>query len=259
MKFAFANSSNIDEADAVLQGIPAQAGSLYGSPAEGPLYIRMASRKIYGSIYGNIHHATIVDAGDIEAEGSAMEVAEKISNEIILSQFSIYMGGDHSITYGIEKKLKKPLVVVDAHPDVFPGRFNHASFLRWIVEDGIIGRDELMIVGLTNCSKPEMDFLRSEGIAFSTSRDFRKAWADIPFDSFHLSIDMDALFQQAGSYQPEALGLLPHELLDFMEANISRIASMDIVELNPVADISMVSSLTAARIIVEAIGMKAVH
>lgn len=178
---------------------------------------------------------------------------------------TIYIGGDHTITYHILKQHPtEGLLIFDAHPDVFqlfekPG---HQDFLKFVIEENIIPPENIIVVGIRNPDPEEISYYKEKNITFFTCKDLELEDAcDVIMErlnklkSFHLSIDIDVLDPAfaPGVYYSEPGGLTTRQLLYFIQRikSLKNLNSLDLVEVNPDKDINDLTSKTAAKIIAE--------
>lgn len=207
----------------------------------------------------------------IEAVDVVSGNIEETNRRISLKEGDIFLGGDHSITFpsfcNFSKKFKNPgLVVFDAHPDCV-NNFNpptHEDYLRVLIEQGTLKKENVILVGIRNWHKNELDFLKQNKITFFT---FKQLFNNIDnvcdtvmelareFDGFYLSIDIDAVdpSMAPGTGYIEPGGLTSRELIYFIQRLklLKNLKRADIVEVNPGKDINGLTVKLAAKIIME--------
>ena len=124
-----------------------------------------------------------------------------------LNEKIIFVGGDHSITYSTfkafsEKNKNVGLIIFDAHPDssLYVKSISHEDFVRKLVDEGILKKENIIYVGLRKFGKSEIEFMK--GVKSFDMRDiflnFNEACDTIMelcrgFKEFYLSIDIDVL------------------------------------------------------------------
>lgn len=164
----------------------------------------------------------------------------------------IFIGGDHSITYSCFKIMKgdnKGIIIFDAHPDLEVGTktVDHESYLRRLIEERSVKRENVVLIGIRNWSRNELDFIQKNRIKCISMKKImengiKETAEDIMeialgFSDLYLSIDIDVLdpaFAPGTGYK-EAGGLSMRELLFFLQ-RISRMRNLkriDLVEINP--------------------------
>lgn len=186
--------------------------------------------------------------------------------------FSILIGGDHSITYSSFKafaeNFKNPgLVVFDAHADL-ENNFNpptHEDYLKVLIEEGILKSSNVVVVGLRNWHDNEYFYLKNKKLKFFTMKDIfeegiRETCDTIMFlaknfGSLYISVDIDVLdpaFAPGTGYK-EAGGLTTRELLYFLQRirKLPNYKMADLVEVNPKLDSSEITVRAGAKIITE--------
>ena len=217
-----------------------------------------------------------VDEGDIvvayESLYKALEVIKMVSEYVFsLGRVPVFLGGEHTITYGTARaagEYHKGLCVVvfDAHADLrdeyLGSRFNHTCVVSRLVE--VFGGDSVVLAGTRAVSREEYEKLREGRVRYIPAKSFRRlglkhvAQTLLDFTSscksVYLSVDMD-VFDPAfapGVATPEPDGLVPADLLDLLPEVLSnRFVALDVVEVVPPYDPSMVTSMLAAKIAIE--------
>ena len=193
-------------------------------------------------------------------------------NEIIQNyEGKVFVGGDHSITYhsfkGFARNFKNPgIIIFDAHPDVyemfeFP---SHQDWLRCLIKDGIVKKENVAILGVRNADRKEIEYLRDNKIRFysikSVCENSENVCNDVmefarKFDGFYLSIDIDVLdpAHAPGTGYPEPGGMSVRDLVYYLHRLklLKNIARIDVVEINPKKDINNITSRIGAKIIAE--------
>jgi len=185
------------------------------------------------------------------------------------SQADIFIGGDHSLTYYFFKSFAEKntgLVIFDAHPDLFQ-EFNfptHGDWLKFLMGENIIKKDNIILVGLRSFHEKEIQFLKENKIKFFTMKQIYDNLQDTcdlvmelsrQFDKFYLSIDIDVLDPAfaPGTGYIEPGGLTSRELIYFIQRLklLKNLKKVDITEVNPNKDVNNMTSKLAARIIYE--------
>ncbi len=214
------------------------------------------------------------DLGDIAISPGVvednLERIAKVSREIIEGGGRlILLGGEHLVTYGVMRgllKFKPCLLYLDAHFDLrneYLGlKLSHASTLRRIVE--LLGPDRVFVVGVRAFTKSELEYATKHGIRHVTPIQLRllglrevarriKSWMNT-CETLYLSVDMD-VFDPAyapGVSNPEADGVDPSSMLDLLYMVLDkRLIGFDVVEVSPPHDVSDITSILAAKIVVE--------
>ncbi len=183
----------------------------------------------------------------------------------------IFLGGDNSITYyafkSFAKRFNNPgLILLDAHPDLysyfdFP---SHADWLLFLINENIVKKENVIIAGIRNPDKKEIEFLRENKIKFFMAKDmFNKLDYVIDnmmemsrnFDGLYLAIDIDVVDPAfaPGTGYIEPGGLSSRELLYILQRlkKLKNLKAFDITEVNPKKDFNNMTSKLAARLIME--------
>lgn len=194
-------------------------------------------------------------------------VSELIENTILI-------GGDHSITYSsfkaFAKNYKNPgLIIFDAHLDCV-NDFKpptHEDFVRVLIEEGILKKENVIFIGIRNIDSNELEFIKKNKLKIYDMKEISndgkneiiEAIMSVAknFDGLYISIDIDVLdpaFAPGTGYL-EPGGLTTRELLFFIQKlkNLKNIYMYDLVEVNPEKDINNLTSITAAKLIIEMI------
>lgn len=186
------------------------------------------------------------------------------------SEQNLFLGGDHSITYPIVKAFAQTypnpgIIIFDAHPDCQSGFSppNHEDLLLALINNNIIKKENIILIGLRNSSPQEHQFLRQhqlktfpmkeialEGI-YETSESVMSIAKN--FGSLYLSIDIDVLDPAfaPGTGSPEPGGLTTRELLFFLHRlkKLRNFRAADLTEINPEKDQN--TALLGAKLITE--------
>lgn len=195
---------------------------------------------------------------------------EKTMQELEKAEGDIFLGGDHSITYGLFKGFTKKnkdagLLILDAHPDCMENfKVTHEDFVNVLISEGTIKKENLVLVGLRSWDKREIEFLRKNKIKYFTCKELFGNIQEIcdnimetcrGFGNLYLSMDIDVVdpaFAPGTGYL-EPGGITSRELIYFVQRikllkNLKRI---DIVEVNPDRDANNMTVRLGAKIVGE--------
>lgn len=175
------------------------------------------------------------------------------------SSCPIFLGGEHSITYGILKGLQKKykkidLIVFDAHLDCtesFSGeKLGHITYLYNLIKEKIV--KNVTVIGARQYSKEELEFAKKNKIKILKEKDINSKTLKTKNPTY-VSVDLDVLdFNFAiGTGTPELDGpdiYLVIEMLEEIIAN-NEIIGLDIVELNPMLQESRTTEYCASYIL----------
>jgi arginase len=175
----------------------------------------------------------------------------------------VSLGGDHSITYPIMTAVAKKhsaltIFHFDAHPDLhdeFEGnRFSHACPFARIMEGGLARR--LVQVGIRILNGHQGEQAKRFGVEVVEMRNL-PAYARLKATGpAYISFDMDVLdpaFAPGISHR-EPGGMSVREAISHLHAIEAEIVGADLVEYNPVQDVSGMTATVAAKILKEILG-----
>ena len=183
----------------------------------------------------------------------------------------LFLGGDHSVTIPIVKAFasvypKNPGVIIfDAHPDAENDFVTHEDLLCALVNQNVIKKENIILVGTRNWDKNEIEFIQKNKIKYFSMKEIMKegiheASESIMsiaknFSDLYVSIDIDVLdpaFAPGTGYN-EPGGLSTRELLFFLHRlkKMKNLKAFDVVEINPSKDVNDITSLVGAKILVE--------
>lgn len=262
----------------ILVGAPLDTTASYRPGSRfAPLTIRQAACNIeFYSLRAGVDFEEfgVRDMGDIAITPGSIEenlnrITKVVEGLLELGGRPIIIGGEHLITHAIVKGLlryKPCILYFDAHFDLrneYLGlKLSHASTLRRITE--LVGTDHVFVVGVRAFTTEEIDFARKHSIPYitpiqvrilgirETSRRIRQ-WLN-KCETAYLSIDMD-VYDPAyapGVGNPEPEGLDPGTVFDILSMVLDkRFLGFDVVEVTPNYDPSGITSILAAKTIVE--------
>ena len=213
-----------------------------------------------------------VNVYDVKIYDSNIEKTnESILNEAKKFDKAIFLGGDHSITYNIFKAFSLKfrntgLLIFDAHPDceVYTDIAAHEDFVRKLIDDMLLEKENVILVGLRIFSENEIKFLKDNKIKFFSMKDIfndlQSVCDDIMeicvgFDGLYLSIDIDVVdpAYAPGTGYSEVGGLSSRELIYFIQRLklLKNLKFVDIVEINPGMDINNLTVSLGAKLLKE--------
>ncbi len=181
-----------------------------------------------------------------------LERVEEVLEEIDFNKL-VVLGGEHTITYAPVKYFKSKhkelqVVVFDAHYDLkdnYEGElFNHSTIMRRIKELGV----ELFYKGVRRYDDEEENYA-SKHVEDAPKLKRIPTYITIDLDYFDLPLAM-------GCADKESNGFTYKDFIDEIDAILNRvgkdnIVGFDIVELNPLLDVSGVTTSLAADILIE--------
>ncbi len=258
----FLESKFLPQADFVILGVPIEATETFrGGVKDAPDEIRKASHSIesYSPFFNrDLKELQFSDLGNLSLGGQLrpdLDLIEKyISALTAVGKKFVVLGGEHTLTLGIVKGIKKALgedfqvIIFDAHSDFRDSwqgeKINHATVTRRLTEI----TNKLSVVGARSFYGHE-DYFQS---IYTSLEDVRKRLKrEFPV---YLSIDMDVLDAAVapGVTNPEPDGLSYAQVADFIHfLKDFSILGMDVVEVSPSFDPARITSITAAKLVVE--------
>jgi agmatinase len=206
------------------------------------------------------------DAGDLELDGEdGFGLIDPGVQAVLAREMRpLCLGGDHSITFPILTALARhfhdiTIVHFDAHPDLYAdyeGNPNsHASPFARIMENKLAKR--LIQIGIRTLNGHQKQQAAQFGAELFEMKklppsDYLKTWCPV-----YISFDMDALdpaFAPGVSHR-EPGGLTVREAVHYLHAITGPIVGADVVEYNPVRDVSGLTATVAAKILKELLGV----
>ncbi|MBL7054563.1 arginase family protein [Candidatus Woesearchaeota archaeon] len=219
----------------------------------------------------------VSDIEDVETEKTNVEennerIYIKIKDSLSEAREFGFLGGDHSITYSCFKAFSESfdnmgLVMFDAHPDCVNNfkPATHEDFIKVLIEEGKLKKENLIIVGLRSWHKSEHKFLKENKIKFFSMKEIaneniHEVCESIMsvaknFDGLYVSIDIDVVDPAfaPGTGYPEPAGMTSRELLYFLKKLklLKNLKALDLVEINPEKDVNEMTVKLGAKILSE--------
>jgi agmatinase len=280
----------VDHAGVAVLGIPFDAGVSYRSGARfGPQGIRAGSkllRPYHPALDVNpwdVHQ--VVDAGDVAAHPfdliAAVAQVEAAARHLLTKADRIVtIGGDHTIALPLLRAVAAQhgpvaLVHFDAHLDTwdtyFGAPYTHGTPFRRAVEEGVLDLDCSAHVGIRGPLYDRKDLVDDKelGFAIVSTEQVARHGVDEAIDRVrsrvgsrpvYVSIDIDVLdpAHAPGTGTPEPGGLSTREAMLMMRGFTDlNIVGADVVEVSPAYDHAELTSLAAANLVYELLGLMA--
>lgn len=237
-------------------------------------------KEIYSNEQGIPIDTTLLDLEEIHLDNSDLEKSQDLIYKNSLKIFgvqprTIFLGGDHSISYPIGKAffehsknlgVKPCLIIFDAHADCMQpmDEPTHEEWLRALIESGFPA-ENILLIGARNIWKEELQFLKEKRIKQininSIVEDIDNI-ADTIMEfangkETYVSIDIDVLdpaFASATGY-PSPGGLTSRQIIYLIQRikKIKTLKAIDIVEINPIKDKNNMTVQLGAKILGELI------
>lgn len=178
----------------------------------------------------------------------------------------IFLGGDHSVTYCIFKAIKKKyrdcgLLVFDCHVDmhVLFDFVVHQDWIYYLVEEGVVSGEDIMIFGVRDLSSLEERFAKANkvNIIKYDSNIYKKIDKVLDFCKkykyVYVSFDIDVIspkFAPGTGYIKKGgiTALFAYKILFEIKSKVNVIC-FDLVEINPKLDKNNKTLGVASRII----------
>lgn len=284
------NTASPEDAKVCIMGIPFDGAVSCGKGAAlAPEKIRSLSRYLpatthTGKILKKLKAYDIGDvAMDLDWARYYKEVEEQAFGLMKRGRFSLFLGGDHSVTiplhrafgrYMKEKGFSKIGVIhFDSHPDICDTydnhKWSHACTERRSVED-VISPGDLGYLGLRGFEIEELEFFDAhpEILVLKAVDVFKDGYLACykkleekfnDYDAVYFTLDIDVVDPAfaPGTGTPEAGGLSSHEILELTRLLINNlpVKAMDVVEVSPPLDQENdITSWLALKIIYEVFG-----
>lgn len=254
-----------------LLGIPFDANSSYLRGAAGaPPVIRAALRCEASGMSSETGvdlaaEGAFQDAGDLSLpEKDALpRIRGAVADLLAKRQRPVCLGGDHSITYPIVQAfggIFNDLTIIhfDAHPDLYDefegNRYSHACPFARIMEEKLAKR--LIQIGIRTMNEHQRKQAQRFNVeVFELSKlpafEELKTWCPV-----YVSFDMDVLdpaFAPGVSHR-EPGGISVRDVIWHLHSITGTIVGADIVEYNPVCDVSQLTATVAGKILKEILG-----
>ncbi|MEM2074835.1 MAG: agmatinase [Zestosphaera sp.] len=261
-------------------GVPFDSTNSFRSGSRlAPLTVRLASQSLETYSFRSgfaLEENPPVDEGDIAVVHGSAEATLKnisaVSEELLKSRKAGFVGGDHTVTYGIVDGLVKSLgrapcvLMLDAHldfrADYLGFRYSHACVTRRVSE--LVGAGNVMVVGfravdvkeLREAREARLNMLNAYELMRMTLREVSGRVGDFlsACSNFYISLDADVMdpAYAPGVATPEPEGLQPTFVMDLLtRVADERLAAFDVVEVNPLVDTGNVTSFLASKILIE--------
>jgi agmatinase len=259
----------------IIFGVPYDGTSSYRYGSRfAPDEIRKASYNFESFVF--THNLSLSDVkihdmgnlGTLDEFGDPEKVVETVHStmgSILPEKFPIMLGGEHSVTVGAARALKKMnagIIFIDAHADFrdqyLGKKFSHACTARRSFE---ILNGKVFTIGVRSISKEEREEADKLGYNFIDAFKFREiGWKEaietakesIGTERIYLSIDIDGIdpAYAPGTGTPEPFGLEPVDVKNIINFLAPYLVGADITEVSPPYDNGNTSAL-AARLVQE--------
>ncbi len=217
---------------------------------------RLAPNKIRETIKSKDTERLWDDAGNVVVvPGNAKKTLKRAESVLEKIDFNklVVLGGEHTITYAPVKYFKSKhdelqVIVFDAHYDLkddYEGElFNHSTIMRRIKELGV----ELFYLGVRRYDEEEEKYA-SKCVKDISYLKRAPTYITIDLDYFDVSLAMGCADKESNGFTYKDFINEIDMILDIVDKK--NVVGFDIVELNPLLDVSGVTTSLAADILIE--------
>ncbi len=275
-----------EHAKICILGIPFDGGASLGKgAAKAPQRIRdLASEDMpeADDAWILIKKGIMFDYGDVEIdldwEKSFKRVEDRAYEVMKQDKFSLFIGGDHSVTIPLQRAFKKyqeerkpdgkiGIIHFDAHFDLcdrFEGhKWSHANTAKRALDD-ILEPKDILFLGIRAAESEELEIIKKhpEIEVISATEVFQNGYMAAyeriykkfkDYDGIYFTLDIDVLdpAYAPGTGTPVFAGLSSRELIELVRLLLAHlpIKAMDIVEVAPPLDRNDITSWAAIGII----------
>lgn len=275
-----------EEADALILGIPYDKTSSFGKGADkGPeaiLECLSSQIELYDRVSGwnpskkmSIGELILPDIQQLQPEDMVKEVSKEIAKRREKKQFTLVLGGEHSITAGVldawkDRADRITILQIDAHLDLrdddgdyskHPSKWAHSCVMKRALDNGF----KIVPVGVRAYADFELETAKRHNIpVFEWPRKenenlINTIIKEIQGDKVYITLDVDGIdsSQLPATGTPVQGGLSWGFLLDLLKAVFDRktVMGADIVEVAP-RDYDQLTEYGAAQLAYSMIGLK---
>ena len=283
MSFRDLITNDVSKSDVIIVGIPYDKSTSIKSGASlAPKTLRELSEYLppYTVSMNDIKPLLIYDMGDYNLEKnieSFNSLSDSLYECINKGKFTIFIGGDHSISISSEKAFIKRakdlnkipvLFHLDAHADICDfydsSKLSHATPVKRAIDNGL-NPSNTILFGIRSYEDQEVEYLNNhkEIKIFNPEMinnhldEVLKYISKYNSDEYmvHLSFDIDMVDPSyaPGTGTPEHFGVESKKALELILNIIKNFncQTMDIVEISPILDVNDVTSWLGLKILYE--------
>jgi arginase len=253
-------------------------GNIYAPQAE-----EIESPYDSSDLVGTAHHLP-------EIANICQQVYERTKNVVPAGEKVIFLGGDHSMSIGTVSAVATPktgVLWIDAHADINTPSTSPSGNIHGMVVSALLGETpnrltdigyggakiqpaQMAYIGLRDLDEGERARLSRGDIKAYTMREIDengvaqiayqvlKHFADMTH--IHVSLDLDGLDPRhapgVGTPVPGGLTYREAHLLMEILADSHKVTSLDVVEVNPILDISNQTAMTAVELVSGLMGQR---
>ena len=286
--YSYPHSKNLNGIDMAILGVPFDHGTTNRPGTRfGPRAIRTASQNYgiyidpkYGAYDTELQKHIMggvkaVDYGDVpilptHTHTNMRMIKETLKKIVDKHVFPVVFGGDHTITAPLVEAFDIPMDIVhfDTHLDFVDGsenmKFSHSNPLKRASElENVNNITQIGIRGFTDFESNYEEALNYGSKIITASEVFKNgtSWVlnQIPkSDNLYVTFDIDVLDPSiapgTGTPEPGGLNYIQMKELLIKLHLKGEIKGLDIVEINPLFDVSEMTSLLASRLVFDFLG-----
>lgn len=269
-------SKDYDSASLVLMGAPMDTTvSFRPGTREGPVQVRVVSaglEEYSPHLNRSLSDCVFFDAGDVilpfgGVKESLYRIGKVAQGYLTDGKFLLVIGGEHLISLPLvteAARLFPDLAVLqfDAHADLrddyLGEEYSHATVMRRIVE--VVGKGNLYQFGIRSGTGEEFSFAAGHTYLFldEVVAPLKELLPQLRGRPLYVTLDIDVIdpAYAPGTGTPEPCGRAPQEIFNalYLLKDLNVVAA-DLVEINPVCDLSQRTALLGAKIVREMILM----
>lgn len=274
-------SKDLAGVDVTVVGIPYDLATTSRPGARlGPRAVREASSmvawdRVHGWTYDPFSRLSVIDYGDVHIDaGNPHTVPAAITRQFqsihAAGVKTLMLGGDHFVSYPVLQSLREtvdaPLSLIhfDAHSDTWAEdekTINHGTMFYHAAKEGLVAPERSLQIGLRTFNEDSHGFnifsaedVRSKGVEFIIARALELTQGHPTYITF----DIDCLdpSMAPGTGTPVVGGLTTMEAQQILRGlKGTQLVGADVVEVAPAYDVSQITSLAAATIAMNLIGL----
>lgn len=204
-----------------------------------------------------------INVGNEDISEDEKLIRKEVKKHVESSEKTLFVGGDHSITYPIGLDFMKKyrdksfLIVFDAHPDCMPSMKEptHEDYLAGLIKRGWNPKN-ICLIGIRKIEPEEKRFLEKFKMKyFSQENSIKEIKKYLEKNTnqkqIYLSVDIDAVDPKnamAVNY-PEQKGISKHNLFNLLKYILPKSHIIDIVEFVPQKDVKKKTERFVKKII----------
>jgi len=273
--------------DVALIGVPFDGGTSYRpGPRFGPRHVRQQSAIIrpYHPVLdvSPFDLLRVADYGDLAVnplsiEDTLQRIEAGLKTVLDQGAVPISVGGDHSILLPILRAMHRThgpvaMIQLDAHSDTWDQywgmKYSHGTPVRRAIEEGLLDEAHVLQIGLRGqlYGPDDLDYAREHKIKMITAEsvhdhgmsDIHESLKGFRGQKTYFSLDIDVVDPAfaPGTGTPQVGGLSSHQILSVVRALAGlNFVGCDLVEVSPPYDSAEITSLLAANLLFEQLGL----